>query len=179
MSSSPFLYHPLKHHLSYIHQFILEYDDTLENLYPNLIRIGASVMDVYTGNISIQQLFDLTEKQLKENDCFTPTAFEDWISKNEGYNIITLPDQSVWTLRWGTVVRQYIHIHPGRNSPHTFRIKGETLKTIIAAKIVEKSTKEKVSLTTINTVRKDYLKLSPIKKLYTGKGIDKMMGYFN
>ena len=56
----PFLFNPLKHHLGFIREFInLNIDKNgsdLHDLAKDLKRLGKSVMDIYTGSLTIRNI---------------------------------------------------------------------------------------------------------------------------
>ena len=63
-----------------------------------------------------------------------PEAFAAWLATGGGYGLVTLPaDGSVWTLRLGVADGRYVHLHPGRHTPHTVRVNAATLKTAVMA----------------------------------------------
>jgi hypothetical protein len=91
--------------------------------------------------------------------------YKKWLfEKRSEYKLIEISDSSVWTLRLGNQER-YVHIHPGRYSPFTLRVKALTLKTAIAVLIIkhEKSFPLMDTLQ-INEVRKEILNSPPVKK---------------
>ncbi|RME86518.1 MAG: hypothetical protein D6785_03175, partial [Planctomycetota bacterium] len=81
--------------------------------------------------------------------------------------IHTISDGSQWVLREGKEelissydLQTFVHIHPGRFSPHTFRIKVNTLKTALVY-VFYLMTGEKEGLELFHFVRKS-LQLSPV-----------------
>jgi hypothetical protein len=91
-----------------------------------------------------------------------------------------ISDKSIWTLRLGNEKKRYIHIHPGRYSPLTIRVKAVTLKTTIAVRVlVEEIDSELPNLKSINEVRTSFLKLPPLKSLSLSSGIGKFLNIFN
>jgi hypothetical protein len=107
--------------------------------------------------------------------------FRKWVEQNNGYRLFQLSDESIWTIRISKGnIEQYIHIHPGRYSPLSMRVKSESLKTAIAFWCIKFSMDQKPNKyelnfnntlfktlpnkETINIIR-GYLNLSPVKKI--------------
>jgi hypothetical protein len=81
----------------------------------------------------------------------------------------------VWVLRLGEQAERYIHIHPGRYSPHTVRVKASALKTTIAASVWMKILNQaKLTVELLNYVRKEILGTSPVKSLEATEGFVKL-----
>lgn len=98
-----------------------------------LVVIGHSLIDLYLGEMSVEQIEDEILQQLRLLNIHHSVDYETWLESARGYQLIRLSDSSVWTLRRSKANDfQYIHIHPARYSPLTIRIKSETLKTAIA-----------------------------------------------
>jgi hypothetical protein len=75
---------------------------------------------------------------------------------------------------------RFLHIHPAKYSPFTIRVRGTTLKTVVALKTKTKLQPNKnPDLKEINSVRSEKLGLSPIKTLEKGKGISRIWVLFN
>ena len=71
----PFLFNPLKHHLGFIREFInLNIDKNssdLQDLTKDLKHLGTSVMDIYTGSLTIRKILNETEVFLKQKDILS------------------------------------------------------------------------------------------------------------
>ncbi len=132
-----------------------------------LFRIGESQMDLYLGELSPRQISSYIIKELKKKDVFKFRNFLKWTMNNgANYREISLPDKAVWILREGNEKERYIHIHPGRYSPLTFRVKSLTLKSAIA--VISKFGSErskKLFLDDINSIRKEVLNMPPLKTI--------------
>ena len=68
----PFQFNPLKHHLSYIKEFISgklseEEGIDVKTLVKEVRHIGTSVMDVYTGSLSVQEICSEITDSLQKN----------------------------------------------------------------------------------------------------------------
>jgi len=87
-----------------------------------------------------------------------------------------LIDKSVWTLRLGENTERHIHLHPGRHSPQTIRVKAATLKTaILCLCLVNAGQTETIETVTINEIRKKYLNEPPIKSFISASGLGRMI----
>ena len=88
-------------------------------------------------------------------------------------------DGSRWVLRGGQDPDRpdrFAHLHPGRWSPATRRVRASVLKTalmVLAYQRIHGGDSHDVSL--INKVRADFLDLSPIRGLSAGEGLDAIL----
>ncbi|MCX7987703.1 MAG: hypothetical protein N2662_12270 [Bacteroidales bacterium] len=170
---NPVLFNALKHHWYTIKKFSgsppLQWID-------ELVVIGHSIIDLYIGKMTVEQITEEVIKELQRINVFEIKAFEEWLKQGRDFRIIKLSDGSFWTLRRTKHNEtQYIHIHPGRYSPHTMRVKSETLKTAIAYQCLRyygelnnlptslRSASDKEITQYLNYVRQK-LQLSPVKK---------------
>ncbi|MFC2135224.1 hypothetical protein ACFLTH_11455 [Bacteroidota bacterium] len=173
----PILLNSIKHHAGYIQNEInsSQYDPKI--LRKKLVVIGDSQMDLYFGSLSPVEIGDEVIKQLKENMILEKTKYESWLeSGRNDYQTITLSDTSVWTLRLAEDEERYVHIHPGRYSPHTIRVKALTLKTAIAVLVyAARFSKHPIDVEVINLVRSEILGESPVKSLEKSEGLIKLL----
>ncbi|PVY37152.1 hypothetical protein [Pontibacter virosus] len=160
----PILFHPLKHHLGYIRQFIqnnVEAEDAF--LRAQLKTVGSSQLDLYLGELSAQLIADETILYLQKHHNFDPEAYRLFLSdKESSYGLITLSDGSKWVLRWGVVEGRHVHLHPARYSQYTIRVKANILKTAVAVQVAVRRYKQPLSLALVNQVRTQWLELPPI-----------------
>jgi hypothetical protein len=163
------LFNTLKHHLGYIQTFAKI--NNLDNAKEQLLSIGASQMDLYIGELSVQDIENQIVAHLNKNNILDKTLFENFIESQKDFFEITLSDSSRWTLRKGNDVTHYIHIHPSRYSIHTIRVRAGILKTAIS---LELSKIENYNTLIINTLRIE-LGLSPIKQMEDSVGLEKMV----
>ncbi|QJB32756.1 hypothetical protein HF324_15615 [Chitinophaga oryzae] len=91
-------------------------------------------MDMYTGELSPETIFREVITQLAAQDMHLPATFAAAVAARDGYVEIALSDTSRWVLRLSDDPERFIHLHPGRYSPHTQRIKAAALKTAMAYK---------------------------------------------
>jgi hypothetical protein len=83
-------------------------------------------------------------------------------------------------LRLGEQPERYVHIHPGRYSPHTIRVKAGALKTAIALSVWMKLYNHgELTVELLNYVRKDVLTASPVKSLTAVEGFVKLFKLVN
>lgn len=145
-----------------------------------LLQIGESQMDLYLGKLTPKQISSYIIKKLKMDEAFKFHNYLNWVSNNgENYREISLPDKSIWILRKGNKKERYIHIHPGRYSPLTLRVKSLTLKSTIAliAKFgIERS--KKLFLNDVNSIRKEVLNQPPLKSISQHSGQGKIILMF-
>jgi hypothetical protein len=161
----PFLFNPIKHHLGYIKDFInLHIDNTrtdIQSLTKDIKHIGRSVMDIYTGLLSIRSICIEAEEFLKLNNISERESYSVWAgTKVECFRIISLSDGSRWTFKYHNNPLRFVHIFPARNSQHTFRVKANTLKSACIYNII--IGKDLVTGDDLNKVR-PLLGLSPVK----------------
>jgi len=174
----PFQFNPLKHHLAYIreytnHKISEEKQSDNNSLVKELRHIGTSVMDVYSGKLSIKRICRETTEFLNSEKLMERLAFSDWTGKRfNDFRIITLSDKSQWMLKYHNDESRYVHIFPSRLSPHTFRVKANTLKSAIHYYIL--IGKDYISRRDLNHAR-SLLSLSPIKDPSEAEAITEMI----
>jgi hypothetical protein len=180
----PVLLNCWKHHLGFIKEQIktirLRDSGSLEYIRQNLLTIGESQMDLYLGELSPAEIGKQVIDRLNESGIISFNNYKTWIA-NEGkeYRLITLDDDSIWTLRLGIDKKRYVHIHPARNTLNTIRVKATTLKTAIIALCWIKVYGGLYSdLEIINKVRKDFLSEPPLKNVSVNKGLIKLISIF-
>jgi hypothetical protein len=174
----PLLFNPLKHHLGYIRHFIEEVatDNKMagrNELVRELKHIGGSVMDVYSGELSYMDICDellsyLNDKRITETDRFISWAGED----PNDFRTIHLSDGSQWILKYYENELRYIHSFPARFSPHSFRIKANTLRSAILYQIF--IGKDFITEENLNTARA-IGGLSPVKDVMDTEAVTEMI----
>lgn len=142
-----------------------------------LLQIGSSQMDIYLGDISPQIIGEEIIDELKNYGLYFIEDYKSWLSGNgKDFRLIELSDGSIWTLRLGNEPERYVHIHPGRYSPHTVRVKASTLKTTIAVMIKLKCRDVKeLDVNFINNIRKNFLGIAPLKTVSFSSGLGKFI----
>jgi len=134
-------------------------------------------MDLYYGNYLPIEISKQIVNYLKGKKVFLPELYKNWLTENGvDYRLINLFDRSVWTLRLGEDAGKYVHIHPGRYSPKTRRVKALTLKSAIFTLCCEKLGEPKMSgIELINEVRRKYLEEPPLKSISKDSGLGKLI----
>ena len=174
----PFQFNPLKHHLSFIKEFVSLWQSEdkapeINSLVKELKHIGTSVMDVYTGQLEINAILKEIIKLLESKDLISEKSFELWAGNSfSSYRIISLSDSSEWAVKFHNQKGRFVHLFPARESPHTFRIKANTLKSAILYYII--IGKDFISREDLNKAR-ELLELSPVKDSAETDAITKMI----
>jgi hypothetical protein len=174
----PFQFNPLKHHLSFMREFIdLRLPEhhlaDRSDLVKDIKHIGTSVMDVYTGSLSLNEIIDQTEYFLNTNDLADENRFSGWTGKDfDDFRLMTLSDSSLWILKYRNSRERYVHLFPARMSPHSFRVKANTLKSAIIFMIL--IGKDYISVAELNRARY-FLGLSPVKETSDVEAITEMI----
>jgi hypothetical protein len=162
----PFLFNPLKHHLGFIREFINrkiedESDTDFKNLIADMKHLGRSVMDVYNGFLSVKIICNEIERFLEQKNISDGESFSLWVGiKTDDFRTITLSDNSKWIMKYHNNANRYIHLFPVRSSPHTFRVKSNTLKSAMLYNII--IGKDFINRNDLNEGR-SLLGLSPVK----------------
>ena len=145
-----------------------------------MLVIGTNLLDLYLGKLSVEKICAESIDFFNKEKILGPEEFKNWL-KPPNYQKIELSDKSVWVVKEGINEMRYIHIHPAKDSPHSIRVRGATLKTVLTLKTKEEiiASGELTDLKKVNHIRKEYLQLSPVKSLERGKGIARLWAYFN
>ena len=163
------LFNTLKHHLSIQLAITKEKDERA--FYRALLKLGGSQMDVYIGKLQADEIAQECISKLNELQITTYDRYLSLLQLKQGYFSMQLSDKSIWVFRLGNEEERFVHIHPGRNSPHTTRMKASTLKTVLS--LLYEGFSE-IDLGIVNQIRTEKLDLSPIKKFNFDDGIGKL-----
>ncbi|WP_181885269.1 hypothetical protein [Pontibacter diazotrophicus] len=176
---APILFHPLKHHLSFIKAFVEHSTATPEaELKAALLTIGGSQLDLYTGPLSPLQIATEVLQYLQERHLQQSDVYQEFLNTaGTGYRLVPLSDGTDWVMRWGVVEGRYVHLHPARYARYTLRVKANVLKTAIAAVIAASRCAENAVMDTpfINQVRAEWLAMPPVKDLSLSEGLSSMI----
>jgi hypothetical protein len=168
-----------KHHAGFIKKQIesIRNINELEKLKTHMLKTGGSQMDLYIGKYSPQKIYNQILDTLHQNKIFESQQYKNWLLKEEKYyRHIELKDKSIWILRLGDDISRYIHIHPGRYSPHTIRVKATTLKTAVFLLFFEQLGEIKSFETeTVNQIRRKFLKEPPLKSFASAYGLKRLI----
>jgi hypothetical protein len=175
----PFVFNPLKHHLGYIRLLITQLvrqqpdDGELQEI---LSGIGAPMTDIYMGDLSVGEILEDVSNQLKIDHVRSLASYREWLKNEKQYRFISLPDASKWIFLEGRNEERYIHFHPAKYSELTFRVRGSTLRTVIAVKIKGADRLENgFNVSFVNKIRSSLLGLSPVKRIVRDRGIGRLM----
>jgi len=164
---APLCFNPWKHHAGWLRQRLRDVAgaDDLPALARQLIVLGTDLMDLYHGPLATVEIASGVLARLAEEGHLEADAFRAWVEAASGYGLVTLPaDGSRWVLRQAPPPR-YAHLHPGRNSPHTVRVRAPVLKTaVMALAHVRVFGGDPLDRATLNAVRREYLGLPPLGK---------------
>lgn len=156
-----------KHHLGYVKSCFST--QTLppisqEEIKESILFIGDSLLDIYVGILGVH---DISRQVLNHHELIKISnllEYQSWIKgEAKSYKNIYISDGSSWTLRLGTNDKRYIHIHPSRYSCNTLRVRGSTLKTVIAYVAYFGLSDRNITVEKVNIARLNLTKLPPIK----------------
>ena len=160
-----------KHHAGFLKAKITEYHEAgnfdFSSFRNNLMRIGDSLMDLYLGKLSPNEITGTIINIFQKKNITNRDDFIFWLKENgNDYRVIEIDDQSKWTVLLGEQMERYIHIHPSRYSYYTTRIRAITLKSAILFLILcRENCKIEDNLLFLNKIRKDYLNQPPLKSI--------------
>jgi hypothetical protein len=174
----PVLFNIWKHHAQALRHRIAETvhagSPALAELAERLVVIGTQLMDLYTGPLTPAEIGASVVVALQAERRLEWDVYRTWIEGSGGYAVLTFPeDESRWVLRLGDEAEYYVHVHPGRWTPQTRRVRANVLKTAVMA-LAHSGVHggSPIDLDRINSVRRDYLGLSPIgKELNSEQGL--------
>jgi hypothetical protein len=176
---TPINFNCWKHHAGFIAHRIkmIKSIETLDELKFYLLKIGESQMDLYFGKHSPEKITKQIIDSLNRKKAFSSEQFQNWLAREEkNYQLVELKDRSVWTLRLGEEPERYVHIHPGRYSLHTVRVKATTLKTAIMILCFRHAGEIKsIETETVNFIRMKYLNEPPIKSFSNASGLGRII----
>lgn len=175
----PFLLNGLKHHIEMLRGVVRRCvasesgAEGLEGLARTVQVLGSSLMDMYHGGLTLPVIFSEVESQLKEQDAWEEANYRRWIQETGTYRELFLSDGSRWVLYPVDIDGRYIHLHPGRKSPHSSRIRGNALKTAVMA-VASAQLREHCprDVSILNQMRTTLLALSPMRAVEQGGGLD-------
>lgn len=173
----PVLFNPFKHHLGFIKEFINQNIDNpglnIQTLSKDIRHLGTSVMDIYNGRLSVRSICVEAVEFLDHKGILFKVPYSQWTGTNtDSFRIITLSEGSQWTLKYHNDKQRFVHLFPARNSPHTFRVKANTLKSALVYNII--IGKDLVTSEDLNKVR-PILGLSPVKNAIDTEAILEMI----
>jgi hypothetical protein len=174
----PLLFNPLKHHLGFIRTFIDENSNNIKSATGNTIirelkQLGGSVMDIYSGQLTHNEICDELLCYLKTKNLLEKEKLSSWAGGDPNdFKTIYLSDGSQWVLKYSDNEQRFVHSFPARFSPHSFRIKANTLKSAILYQIF--IGKDFITEEDLNTARA-MGGLSPVKDVFDAEAITEMI----
>ena len=134
----PVLFNGWKHHAGFPRQQITlaaaGADAGLDDLAAQLVVVGTALMDLYTGPLTPGEIADGVVTALAADNRLSLHVYRSWVHAHGGYQVVTFPeDGSRWVLRLGDEAGRYVHVHPGRWSLATLRVRANVLKTAVMA----------------------------------------------
>lgn len=168
-----------KHHTGFIKQqlYLIKDENDFYTLLKRITIIGESQMDLYTGKIRPEDIAKFVIEYLKKISYTDYSSYKKWLHKNSSeYKMITLPDKSDWALRLGNEVNRFVHIHPGRYSAYSIRVRALTLKTAICVLGWNRIRNDDlINTEKINFIRTKHLNAEPVKTLAAAGGLRKII----
>ncbi len=129
-------------------------------------------MDLYLGDLTPSQIAEEVLSQLQSEVIHSQNAYQNWVKENGGFRMVSISrDESQWVLRMGEEPGRFIHLHPGRNSPRTRRVRANTLRTAILVCAYLQVEPRPLEVSLVNQVRQQYLGLSPVGKMKGEEGL--------
>jgi len=86
--------------------------------------------------------------------------------------VTALSDGSLWTLKFNDHKERFVHLFPARSSPHTFRVRSNTLKSAILYLILLGN--DYVTEEGLNRARA-LMGLSPVKEVAETEAVTQMI----
>jgi len=167
-----------KHHAEFMKDELSRINiDGFNHLIKEIKIIGDALMDLYLGRINPEKICSMILAQLTPD--ISKAEYVEWLYKDSrDFRIIEIDDGSRWILRLGEEGERYIHIHPGRYSPLSIRVKAQTLKTAILVCAWKRIYDQEITIAVINDLRKEYLNLSPVKNLSSVPALNRLIEIF-
>jgi hypothetical protein len=149
----------------------------LDALPSHLLVMGTELMDLYIGALLPWEIGAALVAALSAEQRLAWDEYRPWLEAGGGYRVHTLPeDGSCWVLRLGEEGGRYVHLHPGRRTPHTRRVRANVLRTaVMVLAHVAVHGGDPLDVALINRVRRQSLGLAPIKQLEGEVGLQGMI----
>ena len=130
-------------------------------------------MDIYSGILSPEDVFKEIMKFLEANNLIEKHAYIEWAGSDpKDLKTIELYDGSRWVMKYYNNEVRFVHLFPARYSPHSFRVKANTLKSAILYIIC--IGKDFVTEEDLNIARA-FAGLSPVKDVVDAEAITEMI----
>jgi hypothetical protein len=164
---APFHFNCWKHHLNWTisHIKTINMDMALPkfaNISKDLYSIGNNVIDIYSGDLSVCEITKEIGAILKSANAYDRNTYLDFLGK-QGYRKVKISDSSIWVLRFRLGDNDFIHIHPAKYSPYTFRTHANAWKTVLLVLFFNSGKTLSLDKSFINSIRTEFLHLPPVK----------------
>jgi hypothetical protein len=179
----PVLFNTYKHHAGALRvrigQVVRGGADALAEAARQTPVLGTKLMDLYTGQLSPHAISQKVVDLLRAEGRLEPCAYREWLRGQGGYAVVTFPeDGSRWVLRPGDNRERYVHLHPGRWSPATVRVRANVIKTaflVLAHAGIHGA--DPMDRAVIDAVRAEHLGLPPLGRDPEGEaGLGALIG---
>lgn len=172
----PVLFNTWKHHAAALRHRIAEVGRAgpaaLSALPDELVVMGTELMDLYTGSLTPGAIATKVLAMLEADGKLPAAVYRPWVEEGGGYRTLTFADDgTVWVLRASDEER-YVHLHPGRWTPQTRRVRANVLKTavvVLAHTAVHGGDARDVKR--VNQLRATHLGLSPMREVLGDQGL--------
>jgi hypothetical protein len=165
---SPVLFNTFKHHAGALRCRITSVaaagPGALADLGSRMAVLGTKLMDLYIGQLTPREISTRVLELLRAQGRLERESFRAWLAEQNDYLVVPFAeDESRWVLRMGDEHARYIHLHPGRWSPATIRVRANVLKTaFLVLAHVRIYGGQSMDRKVINEVRQQHLGLSPL-----------------
>jgi len=166
-AARPVLLNSWKHHAAALRRRVKETTQVAEltALAGELVVIGNELMDLYLGELTPADIGTQVVGHLSANQTLSLDAYRAWVQSGGGYRLIDLSDTSRWVLRLGDEADRYVHVHPGRYSPKTRRVRANVLKTaVVVLAYIHVHGGNPMDVALVNSVRRQHLAMAPMGK---------------
>jgi hypothetical protein len=167
-------FNALKHHFVFLKSRIEKWSGMdWEIIREELLELGNNQFDIYTGNLSVEEICREADDYLFENQIYSHTDLHNWLGIT-AYKTLVLSDGSKWIIRESDSLQAPAHIHPARNQMMVRRIKSSHVKTAIAIIFETKVNSLTISdcnTLHINAIRTERTGLSPVRSIVESRRI--------
>ncbi|MCB9637906.1 MAG: hypothetical protein H6728_14340 [Myxococcales bacterium] len=180
----PLLLNSQKHHIEtswgLIQQTVERGEEGMDVLAKALIPLGQGFMDFYHGALSLAEVCSLLLALLKQEQADRSETYRAWVAQEGSYRTVTLEaDESIWVFFPSDGEERFAHLHPARYSPHTIRVRANTLKTVISAIAYAKiHSSQPRDIDVVNAVRTRWMGLSPLPNLEASAALESAFQIF-
>lgn len=169
----PVLFNTFKHHAGALRARIAKWaargEEALSEANNRLALLGTRLMDLYAGTMTPREVSAWALDELRKAGRDGLPAYRDWLAGSDQYATITHPEGTAWVLRLGDEEARYVHLHPGRHSPNTTRVRATVLKTAFVAHLWARVRGgDPMDRRLLNAVRGELLGLAPLGRAPQG-----------